>query len=60
MSLSGSMIGSYTKKGGYNTTANPFRYEQRISVTASGELDNGVSVAYKQTVTNAMGTMTVN
>ena len=55
MSISGSMITSYTKKGGYNTTANPFGMSKALTVTASGELDNGVSVAYKQTITDAMG-----
>ena len=54
VSLSGSMIASYTKKGGYSTTGNPFGMNKELSVTASGELDNGVSVAYKQTITNAM------
>ena len=49
------MIASYTKKGGYNTTGNPFGMNKELTVTGSGELDNGVSVAYKQTVTNAMG-----
>ncbi len=55
VSITGSMIASYTKKGGYNTTGNPFGMNKELTVTGSGELDNGVSVAYKQTVTNAMG-----
>ena len=54
VSLSGSMIASYTKKGGYNTDGNPLGMNKELSVTASGELDNGVGVAYKQTITNAM------
>jgi len=54
MSLTGSMVASYTKKGGYNTTGNPFGMDKELSVTASGELDNGVGVAYKQTITDAM------
>jgi len=53
LSLSGSMITSYTKKGGYNTTGNPLGMSKALTVTASGELDNGVSVAYKQTITDA-------
>ena len=28
---------------------------KELTITGSGELDNGVTVAYKQTVTNAMG-----
>ena len=54
VSISGSMIASYTKKGGYNTDGNPLGMNKELSVTASGELDNGVGVAYKQTITNAM------
>jgi outer membrane protein OmpU len=54
VSISGSMIASYTKKGGYNTTGNPLGMNKELTITGSGELDNGVSVAYKQTVTNAM------
>jgi hypothetical protein len=49
------MIASYTKKGGYNTTGNPLGMNKELTISASGELDNGVGVAYKQTVTNAMG-----
>ena len=55
VSISGSMIASFTKKGGYNTTGNPLGMNKELSVTASGELDNGVGVAYKQTITNANG-----
>ena len=53
LSISGSMVGSYTKKGGYNTTANPLGMDKELSITGSGELDNGVGVAYKQTITDA-------
>ena len=55
VSMSGSMIASYTQKGGYNTTGNPLGMNKELTVTGSGELDNGTSVAYKQTITNAMG-----
>ena len=55
VSISGSMIASYTKKGGKTTTGNPLGMNKELTVTGSGELDNGVSVAYKQTITNAMG-----
>ena len=55
VSISGSMITSYTKKGGYSTNGNPLGMSKALTVTASGELDNGVSVAYKQTITDAMG-----
>ena len=53
MSLSGSMEASYTKKGGASSSQ-PFGMDKELSVTGSGELDNGVSVAYKQTITDAM------
>ena len=55
VSITGSMIASYTKKSGYNTNGNPLGMNKELTVTGSGELDNGVSVAYKQTITNAMG-----
>ena len=55
VSITGSMIASYTKKGGYNDTGNPLGMNKELTITGSGELDNGTSVAYKQTVTNAMG-----
>ena len=56
VSIAGSMIASYTKTGGHNTTTgNPIGMNKELTITGSGELDNGTSVAYKQTVTNAMG-----
>ena len=55
VSITGSMIASYTKKGGYNLTGNPLGMNKELTITGSGELDNGTSVAYKQTVTNSMG-----
>jgi len=53
MSLSGSMEASYTKKGNAET-GQPLGMDKELSVTGSGELDNGVGVAYKQTITDAM------
>jgi outer membrane protein OmpU len=53
MSLSGSMEATYTKKGNAQTTQ-PLGMDKELSVTGSGELDNGVGVAYKQTITDAM------
>ena len=54
MSISGSMEGSFTKKGGMNTSSQPLGMDKELSITGSGELDNGVGVAYKQTITDAM------
>ncbi len=54
MSLSGSMEASYTKGSGYLTTGNPLGMDKELSVTGSGELDNGTTVSYKQTITDAM------
>jgi len=54
MSISGSMEGSYTKKGGHNTSSQPLGMDKELSITGSGELDNGVGVAYKQTTTDAL------
>ena len=55
MSLSGSMVASYSKGSGYHTTGNPLAMDKELSVTGSGELDNGTTVSYKQTITDAMG-----
>jgi hypothetical protein len=54
MSLSGSMEASYTKGSGYVTTGNPIGMDKELSVTGSTELDNGTTVSYKQTITDAM------
>ena len=54
MTLSGSMEASYTKGSGYKTTGNPLGMDKELSVTGSGELDNGTTVSYKQTITDAM------
>ena len=55
MSMSGSMEASYTKGSGYQTTGNPLGMDKELSVTGSAELDNGTTVSYKQTVTDAFG-----
>ena len=57
MSLSGSMEASYTKGSGYLTTGNPLGMDKELSVTGSGELDDGTTVSYKQTITDAMGSL---
>ena len=54
MSISGSLEASYTKGSGYLTTGNPLGMDKELSVTGSGELDNGTTVSYKQTITDAM------
>ena len=53
MSMSGSMEASYTKGSGYVTTGNPLGMDKELSITGSGELDNGTTVSYKQTVGDA-------
>jgi len=53
MSISGSMEGSFTKKGG-SSSSQPLGMDKELSITGSGELDNGVGVAYKQTTTDAL------
>ena len=55
MTISGSMEASYTKGSGYLTTGNPLGMDKELSVTGSGELDNGTTVSYKQTVSDAFG-----
>jgi len=54
MSISGSMEGTFTKKGGHSTSSQPLGMDKELSITGSGELDNGVGVAYKQTTTDAL------
>ena len=45
MSLSGSIVASYSKGSGYHTTGNPLAMDKELSVTGSGELDNGMNVS---------------
>jgi len=54
MSISGSMVASYSKGSGYHNTGNPLAMDKELSVTGSGELDNGTTVSYKQSITDAM------
>jgi hypothetical protein len=49
MTLSGSMEISNTKTGGV-TTGNGLGQENELAITGSTELDNGITVSYKQTV----------
>ena len=55
MALSGSIIASYSKGSGYHTTGNPLGMSKALTVTGAGELDDGTTVSYKQTITDAMG-----
>ncbi len=56
MSISGSMVASYSKGSGYHTTGNPLAMDKELSVTGSGDMDNAFAstVSYKQTITDAM------
>ena len=56
LSVTGSMEVTYTKGGGTSqNTGNPLGMANDISFTASGELDNGVTVAYSKAITDAHG-----
>ena len=55
LSVSGSMEVTYTKGSGYQDTGNPLGQANDISFTASTELENGVTVAYKKSITDAHG-----
>jgi len=55
LSVSGSMEVSYTRGGGKTTTGSELGQANDLSFTGSGELDNGVTVAYKKTITDAHG-----
>jgi len=52
ISVSGNMEISYTKGGGKSTTSNPLGQNNELTFTASTELDNGITVAYKNTATD--------
>ncbi len=52
ISVSGNMEISYTTGSGYQDTGNPLGQNNEITFTGSGELDNGVTVAYKRTTTD--------
>ena len=55
MALSGSIEASYTTGSGYATTGgNPLGMDKELSVKGSTELDNGIAVNYKQTITDAL------
>jgi outer membrane protein OmpU len=52
LSVSGETEISYTKGSGFQDTGNPLGQANEITFTASKELDNGVTVAYKNTTTD--------
>ena len=53
VSMTGSMEITYTKGGGYQDTGNPLGQENEMTIAASTELDNGVTVSYKRSLTAA-------
>jgi outer membrane protein OmpU len=54
ISVSGQMEISYTKGSGKHTTGNPLGQGNELTFAASTELDNGVTVAYKNTATDTV------
>tara|TARA_Y100000996_G_scaffold409294_1_gene389730 strand:- start:2703 stop:3707 length:1005 start_codon:yes stop_codon:yes gene_type:complete len=50
VSISGAMEITYITGSGYQDTGNGFGQDNEFTITASTELDNGTSVAYKRTV----------
>ncbi len=53
ISVSGNMEISYTVQGGNsNTSGSPLGQNNELTFTGSGELDNGITVAYKNTSTD--------
>ena len=48
ISVTGSMEITYTKGSGYQDTGNPLGQANDLTFTGSGELDNGVTVAYSK------------
>ena len=53
LSLTGSMEVTYTVGSGYQNDGNQFGQENEMTIAASTELDNGVGVAYKRSLTAA-------
>jgi len=53
LAISGAMEISYTKGGGKTTTGNELGQANDMSLAASTELDNGITVAYSRSVTDA-------
>jgi len=53
ITVAGEMEISYTKGGGKSTTGSPLGQANTLTFTGAGELDNGVTVAYKRTTTDA-------
>ena len=52
LSVTGAMEVSYTKGGGNHTTGNPLGQNNEMSFIGSTELDNGITVSYKNTTTD--------
>jgi len=52
LSVTGETAITYTKGGGYQNDGNPLGQSNTITFEAAGELDNGVTVAYKRTTTD--------
>ena len=51
VSMTGSMEITYTKGSGYQDTGNPLGQENEMTIAASTELDNGVTVSYTRSLT---------
>jgi outer membrane protein OmpU len=56
LSVSGSAEINYQTKGDGNATGNPFSDNQTMTFSGSGELDNGYTVSYSNTLTGGAGT----
>ncbi len=52
LSVTGAMEVSYTKGSGKHTTGNPLGQNNEMSFIGSTELDNGITVSYKNTTTD--------
>lgn len=51
VSMTGSMEVTYTTGSGYQSTGNPLGQENEMTIAASTELDNGITVAYSRSLT---------
>jgi len=54
VSITGSMEVTYTRGSGYQNDGSPLGQANDLTITGSTELDNGITVAYKNTTTDAL------
>ena len=54
LAVTSASAGEMSISGSMDTTGNPLGMDKELSITGSTELDNGMTVSYKQTTTDAL------